>query len=182
MFWGGCEFSITLGSLFSDAWGCVGCLAWGFPALQVVGWGPALVPKGEALGELLLINIPCNQILWPPSELPFPPQETLQEPYVGLSLVPMEALFCAQSQCTWDPVCVFSKSVVCFPPAPSPLEHLHSSLAGIQSQTLWGSCSWCRTPRLGSLLWGLDFWVLGENLCNPNYSFICGLPTQGCGS
>ena len=53
---------------------------------------------------------------------------------------------------------------------------------GLQSQMFWGSSSQCRTTRLGSPMWGPDPLLLGENLCNCNYSPICGSLTQGYGS
>ena len=45
-----------------------------------------------------------------------------------------------------------------------------------------GLSSQCRTPRLGSLMWGSDLSLCREKLCNYNYSPICGLPTWGYGS
>ena len=36
------------------------------------------------------------------------------------------------------------------------------------------------TPRLGSLRWGLDRLLPGENLCHCDHPLICGWPPQGC--
>lgn len=38
-----------------------------------------------------------------------------------------------------------------------------------------GSSSWCRTPRLKSLMWGLDPSLLWETLCNYDYPPVCWL-------
>lgn len=47
----------------------------------------------------------------------------------------MESLLCLRIQCMWKLVCAFSRSGVSA--SPSPLELLHSSPAGLQSQMLW---------------------------------------------
>ena len=63
VFWGGCELSITLGSLFSDGWVCVPIVlvvcpeAFQYWSLQIVGWSQFLMPIWRPLGELRLINI-----------------------------------------------------------------------------------------------------------------------------
>ena len=41
--------------------------------------------------------------------------------------------------------------------------------------------SQCKTLGLGSLMWGSDPLLLGENLCNCNYPLVCGSPTWGMG-
>ena len=40
----------------------------------------------------------------------------------------------------------------------------------------------CRTPRLGSPIWGSDPLLFGENLCDCVYPPTCGSPSQGCES
>ena len=61
---------------------------------------------------------------------PPPPQETLQDPQVGLAQDPMELLLCAGKTCVHPPRV---ESV-----SPSPVELLQSRSAGLQSQMLWG--------------------------------------------
>ena len=41
--------------------------------------------------------------------------------------------------------------------------------------------SQCRTPRLGSLMWGSDSLFLEVKLCSCDYPLICRSPTQWCG-
>ena len=109
MFWSDCELSMTLGSLSADGWGSVPVLLVVWPevfqhwSLQALGCGWVLVPKWGPLGELMPIFpeasatcVHAHTVSY--SQAP-PPQETLQDPLVGLAQVPMEVLLCAGSQC-----------------------------------------------------------------------------------
>ena len=49
-----------------------------------------------------------------------PPQETLQDPHVGLSQDPVESLLCPGSQYVWNLVCIIQKWRSLFPPVLRP--------------------------------------------------------------
>ena len=87
VFGGGCELSITLGSLSADEWDCVPLLlvvqpeAFQHWSLQAVGQGWVLVQKQGPLEELTSVNIPWGLCCLCPSPTvsynePLPPQET----------------------------------------------------------------------------------------------------------
>ena len=68
-------------------------------------------------------------------------------------------------------------------PFQSGVSLFHTSLwkvspSGLECQTFWGLFF---PSRPGSLMWGSDPSLLGENHCSCNYSPICGSPTQGYG-
>ena len=50
--------------------------------------------------------------------------------------------------------------------SPNPVELLQSSLAGHQSQMLWGLLFLVLTPGLRSLTWDSELLLLWQNLCN----------------
>ena len=52
-------------------------------------------------------------------------------------------------------------------------------LIGLQTLTFWWSSSWCRIPRLGSLMLGLTSLLHVETLCSCDCSVISGSSTQG---
>ena len=64
----------------------------------------------------------------------------------------------------------------------SPLALLKVSPTGLQRQIFWGLIFLVQDPWVGCPLWGLDTLLLGENLCNYDYSPISGSPPQGYGS
>ena len=57
----------------------------------------------------------------------------------------------------------------------------YANPTGLQSKMFWGLNFLVRDPGLGSLMWGLDPSLLGENLYNCDYPFACESPTWGCG-
>ena len=83
------------------------------------------------------------------------------------------------SECVRFCLCPLSVESV-FPT--SHLTLLKASPTVFQSQKFWRLSSWCRNPELGSWMWGLGLFLLGETLCNCNYPPVCGLPTWRCGS
>ena len=105
-------------------------------------------------------------------------QETLQDQQVGLS-DPGSFQITASilGPRVYEILCAPFMSVVSL--SASPLGLPKASPAGLQNQTFWGSSSWHRTPQLRSPMWGSDQSLLGENLCNCNYSPICVLPSWG---
>ena len=56
----------------------------------------------------------------------------------------------------------------------SSLHPLKVSTTGLQSKHSGGWFSWCRTPRLGRIMWGSEPSLLWENLCNCNYPPLVG--------
>ena len=91
-------------------------------------------------GELMPMNMPhtsAASVLVPTGihSHPPPPQETLWDQQVGLARVLWSHCFCLVSQCAQDLVCPLLGWSLCFP---SPVDLLHSSSAGLQSQMLWG--------------------------------------------
>ena len=56
------------------------------------------------------------------------------------------------------------------------------ALLAFKARYSGGSSTWCRSPGLGSLMWGLNSLLLGEDLCICDYPLICGSPAHGCGS
>ena len=108
---------------------------------------------------VLRVSSSCLLPLW----------ETSQDQQLGLTQAPFKLLlfpwalervrFC---------VCPLGvESVSHSPPAP-----LNLSPASLQSQTFSRLVSWHRTPGLGSLMWGLDPLLPGENLCNCILLFV----------
>ena len=61
------------------------------------------------------------------------------------------------------------------------LSHTQAPLA-LRARHYRNLSSWCRAHGLGSLMWGSDPLLLGENLWNYDCPSICGSPTQGYGS
>ena len=55
----------------------------------------------------------------------------------------------------------------------------YASPAGLEIQTFWGLIFLVQHPQAGEPNVGLNPSLLGENLCNCNYSPICGSLTQG---
>lgn len=58
-----------------------------------------------------------------------------------------------------------------------------SKPSGLDYQHFGGFFSWCKIPRLASLIWGLDSLLLGENHCKVVITLpFSGLATQRHGS
>ena len=66
--------------------------------------------------------------------------------------------------------------------SPSPLGLSEVSPTELQSQMFWGLIFLVQDPWAGSLTCGSDLSLLWENLCDHNYSPVCGLPSQGYGT
>ena len=108
----GCGLTMTLGSLSADGWGCVPTLlvVWAEASqhwsLQTVGWGQVSVPRRHhverAHAKEYSLGASTTRVLAPAMghSQPPPPQETLQDPQVGLSQAHVESLLCPGSQCT----------------------------------------------------------------------------------
>ena len=109
-----------------------------------------------------------------PSSL-LPLRESLQDQQVCLTEMSFKLLL-LHWDLEWLRFCVYPLRV-----EPTCVSHMHTPLA-FKPRHSRGSSSRCRTPGLGSLMWGLDPLLLGENLCNWDYLSICGSSTQGCGS
>lgn len=62
-----------------------------------------------------------------------------------------------------------------------PFSHMQAAKLDVcfQSWMFWGLVFLLQGPRLWSPLWGLNSLIFGENLCNCDYSPVCGLPAQG---
>ena len=129
---------------------------------------------------LMVVGAPqngCQQHLCPQGELHLSPAslEGSPRPASGSDRVPFKLLLLH-----WVLECVrfsvhhfmnrvsVSYSHMAFPCA---------SPTGLQSQMFRGSSSRCRTPGIGSLMWGSDSSLLGENLCSCDYLPICGSPS-----
>ena len=52
-----------------------------------------------------------------------------------------------------------------------------ASSTDLQSQVSGGLYSWCITPGLGRLMWGLDHSLFWGNFCSCDYPFVSLLPT-----
>ena len=122
-------------------------------------WPPGeLTPMNSLWGLCQQCPCPDSQPQLPPASLGDPPKPAGRSGpgsygVTALPWVPMQAKPCVR------PPRVETVS-------PSPVELLHSSPTGLQSQVLWGSSSPCQTPRLGSLVWGSELSLLWENLCD----------------
>ena len=72
-------------------------------------------------------------------------------------------------------LCVLFKSRVYFlRPSSSPVHKAPTPV--FKARHSGGLFSQCRNPSLGSLMWGSNPLLLGENLCNCDYPLICVLP------
>ena len=77
----------------------------------------------------------------------------------------------------WDFVCALSEWCSGFAqPSSSPT----NKATGLQSQTFWGLIFQCRNPGLRNPMCSLNPSLLGEDLCNCDYPFVCGSPTLVC--
>ena len=104
---------------------------------------------------------------------PSPPQQSLQDPHVDLAQASVESLLCAGSQCMWNPVCALQGWNL----FPSPVALLHSSLAGLQSQVLWGLPLPMPDPQSGEPDVRLRALTPVGELLQYNYFPVCGSPT-----
>lgn len=64
-------------------------------------------------------------------------------------------------------------------PSHSPICKWQSWMLAFKVGCSEGLSSCCEAPRLWSPVWGLNSLIFGENLCNCDYSPVCGLPAQG---
>lgn len=61
----------------------------------------------------------------------------------------------------------------------SPLVLPSRALLAFKARHSEGLSSWCRAPEMSSLIWGLDPWLFGKNLCNCDYPLVPVSPTVG---
>ena len=134
------------------------------------------MPKCWPLGELTPMKCPLvtlSPVLlspeWATATLP-PPQNTLQDQQVGLPQATMKSLLLpwlpVHTGPCMHPLRVESLFLSLQSLCRSPMELLQSSPAGLQSQMVWGLLLQCQTPRLWSLMWGLELSLLWENFCD----------------
>ena len=165
---GGCGPRKLLGSLSADGWGCVPALLFGLrcPSTGVhrlFGVGQVLVPKWQSPGQFTLMDAPQCTHHW----CPCPHSEPhLPSTFTGDPLRPAgrsgpgsyEVTAFALGPGAHETLCAPSQSGVSV--SPSPVELLHSSAAGLQSQMLWGLLLLMPNPQaeepeegLRTLLW-----------------------------
>ena len=135
----------------------------------------------RALMVVTALQNSCHQHLCPQGKphLPPPFREVPQDQQVGLTQAPFKLL----------PLGWISEHVRFYMSPlreesmfPTALWLSHTSAPpAFKARSSGGLSSWCWTPRLGSLMWGSDHSLLGENLCSCDYPPICGLPTWGVG-
>ena len=118
-----------------------------------------------------------GELQWPPASLGASPGSAL-----GLTQAPFKLLLLP-----WVPEhvgsCVCPLRVESLFPTENPLLWV-SRKAPLAFKTIRfrGLSSLSRTPGLGSPMWGSDPTFLGQNLCNCDYSPVCGSPTRGYGT
>ena len=103
-----------------------------------------------------------------------PPQETLQDPQVGLARLSCSHCF-ALGPSAHENLCVPSKSGVSI--SPSPAAFLHSSPTGLQSQMLWGLLLSLPDPQAGEPDVGLRTLTPVREPLWYNCFPVCGSPT-----
>ena len=108
----------------------------------------------------------------------FPVGSCLSKRLSEVSWVRLLLIYCLSvgTQCTCD-FCLqpFTESLFL---AALPFSHTQAPLA-FKVGCSDGLSSCCKAPRLWSPVWDLNSLILGENLCNCDYSPVCGLPAQG---
>ena len=137
--------------------------------VHIVEWAPS-IQKWMSLMSVCLGWAPVVLTLW----------ETLQDQQVGLTQAPFKLLLLP-----WVPECV--RTCVHHLGMESLFHTVlrHSqrwALLAFKARCCGGFSSWNRMPGVGSLIWDSDPSLLGENLCNCNYSPVCGLATWGYGT
>lgn len=121
-----------------------------------------LLPASLFLGGVLIASY-----LW----------EAFQDQQVSLTQVPFRLL-----PLHWDSecvrCCVGPLRVESLFPIAFWLSYTKAQLA-FKARNSEVSSSWCGIPGMGSLMWGSDPLILGENLCNCDSSPVCGSPESG---
>ena len=124
---------------------------------------------------------------------PLPPQETLQDQWVGLAYAPVNSLLFP-----WNLVhartCVYPARVEClFPPVP--WSNCNQALLAFKAKCSEGFSSLCQNPKLGILTWDselnpvgellyiiiLQFWVTDPCVMRFDYIGIVPLLPSHCG-
>ena len=157
-------------ALCGDCWLLVAGAVWSLDCCQpTCGWGqvPGWLIEGGLQNGIFQYQCPCDRKTSPKMAAMniYIPRRSpsclllLQDQQVGLTQAPFILL-------------LLPRSPICNPHWPSKPDVLGLICTGVQ----------CRTPRLGSSMWGLDLLLLGENLCNCDYLPVCESPTLGCGS
>ena len=138
-------------------------------SLQAFGWGNVLVRKWwpwEGSCQRVLPGTRATDVFVPVVSYRChqPPQKTFQYQQVGMTQTPMRSLL-------FPLVLVCMRSCVCpprveflFPPVW--WNSYAQTLLTFKATCSEGVSSHYQTPRLGNLMWGSEFWLLSESLCD----------------
>ena len=163
-------------------------MAWGLVKLVLTCWWAGNPPDTKASGRILMHQHQCPHVwrnspkrLLPASNISsegFPGGSCLSKRLssVWVSLLLIYCL-CVGTQCTCD-FCSLLQSLF-LQPSLSPICQPQSWMLAFKVGCSEGLSSCCEAPRLWSPVWGLNSLIFGENLCNCDYSPVCGLPAKG---